>query len=211
MKPKSLSFRLNSLVIAALLRATAVSAEPSTALDRFHPAPAGDAFLGVPSASVGDTLRPSFALLGAYGDSPLRQRYTAPGQPVQTRILVGHQIFAYTLGSVEFGRRFKLEAALPVALSQGGEATREASLSLSAPGGTGLGDLRLGGRIEVAEQQGFFPSVALALSAWAPTSSAGPYSGAPGFRAAPALIVGAELPYLVWSASLARRFQKSSA
>jgi outer membrane protein OmpA-like peptidoglycan-associated protein len=210
-KPKSLFFRFSPLAFAIALRSTAASAETSTPLDRFHPAPAGDAFLGVPSASVGDVFRPSFAILGAYAASPLRQRFARPGEPEQTRTLVDHQLFAHALGSVEFARRFKLEAALPVALSQDGAGTSEAGISLAAPGAAGLGDLRLGGRVEVAEQHGLFPSVALAFSAWAPTSSAGPYSGAPGFRAAPALIVGAELPYLVWSASLARRFQESSA
>jgi outer membrane protein OmpA-like peptidoglycan-associated protein len=199
-----------ALTLAVALRSTVASAETSTPLDRFHPAPAGDAFLGVPSASVGDLLRPSFAILGAYAASPLRQRISPPGGPEQTRILVSHQLFAHALGSVEFARRFKLEAALPVVLSQGGSGTSDAGISLAAPGAAGLGDLRLGGRVEVAEQRHLFPSVALALSVWAPTSSAGPYSGAPGFRAAPALIVGAELPYLVWSASLARRFQESS-
>jgi OOP family OmpA-OmpF porin len=210
-KPKLLSFRFGPLALAVVLRSTAASAETLTPLDRFHPAPAGDAFLGVPSASVGDTLRPSFAILGNYAASPLRQNLLRPGEPKQTRILVGHQLFTHALGSVEFARRFKLEAALPVALSQGGAGTSETGISLAAPGAAGLGDLRLGGRVEVAEQRGLFPSVALALSVWAPTSNAGPYSGAPGFRAAPALIVGAELPSLVWSASLARRFQESSA
>ncbi|MCU0659992.1 MAG: hypothetical protein MUF64_33405 [Polyangiaceae bacterium] len=175
-------------------------------LDRWNPAPAGDDFLSVPSAHVGDRLRPSFALLGAFARSPLRQRLLLDGQTVGERALVSHQLFVHGLASIEFARRFKVEAALPVALSQGGE--QATGLTLSAPGGAGLGDLRLGARAEVAEQEGWFPSVALGLSVWLPTASAGPFSGASGARVAPALTVSSLHPRFLWAASLQRRFQE---
>lgn len=205
-----LCFRPGLLVLGGLTLSATAAAEPTTALDRFSPAPAGDGFLGVPSAVVGDTLRPSFALLGSHAASPLRQRVQRPGEPEGMRTLVGHQTFVHALVALEFGRRFKLDAAMPVALSQGGEASGEA-IALTAPGGAGLGDLRLGGRVEVAEQRGLLPSVALAFAAWLPTSGAGPYSGASGVRAAPSLIVGAEQRRFLWSAALTRRFQEPEA
>lgn len=175
-------------------------------LDRWNPAPAGDDFLSVPSAHVDDRLRPSFALIGAFARSPLRQRLLLDGRTVGERALVSHQLFLHGLASIEFARRFKVEAALPVALSQGGE--QATGLTLSAPGGAGLGDLRLGGRAEVAEQEGWFPSVALGLSVWLPTASAGPFSGASGARFAPVLTVSSLHPRFLWSASLQRRFQE---
>jgi outer membrane protein OmpA-like peptidoglycan-associated protein len=128
------------------------------------------------------------------------------GQTIGERALVSHQLFVHGLASIEFARRFKVEAALPVALSQGGE--QATGLTLSARGGAGLGDLRLGARAEVAEQEGWFPSVALGLSVWLPTASAGPFSGASSARVAPALTVSSLHPRFLWSASLQRRFQE---
>lgn len=209
---KTLSLRFLSTIIVlfgSALSATA-HAEPSTSLDRLSPAPAGDSFLGVPSAIVGDSLRPSFALLGSFASSPLRQYISRAGVPTTTRVLVSHQAFAHLLGSLEFAQRFKLDIDVPIALSQAGEASAP-EVALGAPGSFGLGDLRLGARAGVAPQNGWIPAVAIALSVWLPTSNAGPYGGGSDARMAPTLLVGAEYPRFLWSVALSRRFQQPSA
>lgn len=192
------------------LSATA-SAEPSTALDRLVPAPAGDGFLAVPSAPVGDTLRTSFGILGSFAKSPLSLRLKSGDQVLGSQTLVSHQMIVHALASIEFLRRFKLEVDAPLIVSQAGQASTDKSVPLDTPGGVAGGDLRLGARAEIAEQKGARPSVAAAFSVWLPSSNPGPYNGASDVRLAPWLIVGADAPRYAWSVAIARRLQDAAA
>src|SRR3954468_10115921 len=69
--------------LCSLLGATRASAQASALssapLDRFEPAPAGDAFFPVPSADVPGDLRPAVGLTWSYARDPL-VLHTASGR-----------------------------------------------------------------------------------------------------------------------------------
>ncbi|WP_437308960.1 OmpA family protein [Sorangium sp. So ce388] len=206
------SARVMAPLLASPLLAAAFSmpaaAQEATALDRLAPAPAGDGLSTVPSAVVSGDLRPAVGLLFSYSHQPLSVRGTDPPGAVTW---VDRQAILHALASIELARRVKLDLDAPLVLDQGGASGAVGGISLAAPGGgVSLGDLQVGGRVALLPQQGLRPAAALGLSVWLPTGDEAAFSGAGAVRYAPRVLVGAEHPGFLWSASAGGRFQQDS-
>src|SRR5947207_2431716 len=78
---------------------------PVGALDRFDPAPAGDALFGVTSPDVPGTLRLSGSLVASYAHDPLVLRQSG-GDPALT--WVADQALVHVLFAVDLFRRVKV-------------------------------------------------------------------------------------------------------
>jgi outer membrane protein OmpA-like peptidoglycan-associated protein len=202
--------RLGALLVglATILAPVSAGAQPAGALDRFEPAPASDAFFSAPSADVTGVLAPAIGLTLSYAHNPLVLRTTSGnGEPVRW---VDHQLVLHTLLSMELFERVKLEMDLPVTLSEGGTSGTLGGIAVTAPAGTKVNDLRVGGRVALLHQDGWLPAVGLSFSVWAPTGDAEAFTGSPATRYAPSLIVGATYRRVVWSAFVGRRFQSET-
>jgi len=195
--------------LGSVLGATRAAAQPvtqaSAPLDRFEPAPAGDAFFAVPSADVAGDLRPAVALAWSYARDPLVLR-TVSGREAKLH-WVDHQMILHAMASFQLFHRLELELDLPFTLAQGGTTGVLAGTSVEAPSGASLNDIRASGRLALLRQDGGIPAAALSFAAWIPSGDAASFAGGGAARYAPALIVGADYGRVLWSATLGRRFQ----
>jgi len=196
---------------ATLLHSARASGQEATALDRFDPAPASDAFFTVPSADVRGDLRPGAAALLTYADRPLQIRAApASGEGGAALGWVSRQLVLHALADVQIARRFSVDLDVPFTLDQGGTSGVIADRAVQAPSGAAVGDLRLGARAVLVRGDGLLPGAALRLSLWLPSGDDGAFSGAPSARFAPALLVGRDVGRWSWSATLGGRFQSTS-
>lgn len=193
----------------ASAQGTASPGAASAPLDRFEPAPAGDAFFAVPSAAVTGTLRPALDLSWSYARDPLVLR-TKSGNVAPLR-WVDHQMILHAMASLQLVKRVELDIDFPFTLSQGGTSGTLGGTSVVAPSGATLNDVRAGGRVALLRQDGGVPGAGLAFSAWLPTGDATAFAGAGSARYAPSLIVGADYSRFLWSATVGRRFQHERA
>ncbi|EYF06517.1 OmpA family protein [Chondromyces apiculatus DSM 436] len=184
------------------------AAQESTALDRFDPAPAGDAFFSVPSASVPGKLAPGAAALLSYARDPLSLRRQSDEGDELT--WVSRQVVLHVLVSMELFERVKLDLDVPVTVEQGGTSGTLGTQTVTAPSGAQAGDLRVGGRVALLGQDGAVPAAALRMSVWLPGGGARAFSGTESARFAPALVVGGEYPRWLWSATFGGRFVPAS-
>ena len=189
----------------ASAQASASSGVVSAPLDRFEPAPAGDPFFAVPSARVAGDLRPAIGLTWTYAHDPLVLR-TLSGRTAPLA-WVDHQTILHTQASLQLFRRVELDIDFPFTLGQGGTTGSIGGVSVVAPSGATLNDVRAGARVVLIRQRGFVPDVALAFSAWFPTGDAESFAGGGTARYAPSLIFSAESRHLVSSLTFGRRFQ----
>lgn len=196
--------------LCSLLGATRASAQAAAhaaaPLDRFEPAPAGDMFFAVPSAGVAGELCPAVGVTWSYARDPLVLR-TASGRSPPLH-WVDHQMILHAQASLQLFKRVELDLDFPFTLGQGGTSGTLAGVSVVAPSGAALNDVRAGGRVVLLRQNGGIPAAALAFSAWFPTGDAESFAGGGSARYAPSLIVGADYRRFVWSATLGRRFQR---
>jgi OmpA-OmpF porin, OOP family len=196
-----------ALLHPASSRAQTVTA---TALDRFEPSPAADSLITIPDATVFGQLRPVAGVVLSYANSPLVVRQDDGTGSVAVREVVADHLILHTMLGLEVARRLKVEVDVPLTLLQGAgpEAPPDSSYRLpESDSPMPLNDIRAGARVALLQQRGYFPSAALAFSAWFPTGDETRYTGATGFRYAPAVIVGTSNPGFVWSTTLAGRFQ----
>ena len=199
--------------LCSLLGATRASAQASALssapLDRFEPSPAGDSFFAVPSADVAGHLRPAVGLTWTHARDPLVLR-TASGRTPPLH-WVDHQMILHAMASVQLLRRVELDIDFPFTVSQGGTSGSLGGVSVVAPSGATLNDVRAGARVVLLRQDRGIPAAALAFSAWFPTGDAESFTGGGSARYAPSLIVGADYSRFLWSATLGRRFQRERA
>jgi outer membrane protein OmpA-like peptidoglycan-associated protein len=182
----------------------------ATALDRLEPSPAGDGLLSVPDAIVAGELRPTAGVVLSYADAPFVIFRSDGVTLAKDREVVANQLVLHTLLGLEVARRLKIEVDVPMTLVQGAgpEAPPDSSYpSLGDEPAKPLNDIRTGARVELVRQRGYVPAAALAFSLWIPSGDEARYTGAAGFRYAPALVVGASTARLVWSAAVSGRFQ----
>ncbi len=193
-------------VIAVALAATDASAQESTALDRFEPAPAGDDFSVVPSAAVRGWLRAAFAAGVGYARAPLvvANRTGAP-----LREVVGHHVAGHALVSLSFLERGMLELDLPATLHQSGDAATPTTAAFAVPRSAALQDLRLSGRLELVEQEQFVPSIALSGSFHLPTGDRGAYAGTGNVRFTPRVTLSSDYGPMKWAFGVFRSFDPS--
>ncbi len=198
----ALSIGLSAALATAAPR-TAV-AQAKGALDRLDPAPAGDPFFGVPSAEVDGRARLAATALVSYARDPL----VVNGGSGDSLAWVRDQAFLHVMLSAQLFRRLELAVDLPFAIAEGGQSGSIGPVSVTAPHGAALADLRAGGRLLLLRQQGLVPAASLAFSVWVPIG--GDYSGSGTARYQPAIIVGGRYSHFVWTATMGARFQSES-
>jgi outer membrane protein OmpA-like peptidoglycan-associated protein len=191
----------SALLALALVLGSAIAEAATdiseTALDRYDPAPPGDALLWLPDASVDGNAELDAGARFSYARSPLRLRTAAGSEQI-----VSYQLIAHALLAAELARRFKLLLDAPFVVSQDGPASNR----FGTPSGAAIGDLRLDTRAELVAARGVWPAGALELELRLPTGN-GDYAGDPSARYGVATIVGANLDRWLWRARFGVRYR----
>ncbi|MFO0554397.1 MAG: OmpA family protein [Polyangiaceae bacterium] len=176
-------------VTLALVASTAAAAEPSVALDRFTPPPAGDPLLVARPAVEGE-LRPAVALVTSVAYAPLRAGDVATVEVQWTQ----HQLLSLSLFE-----RWLVGVDVPFTAYQSGVGWDAASDP--QPHAT-FDDLALLNRLELWEGTGYMPSAAVAFTLFAPTGDAGAYTSTGHVRYAPSILLGADSGRFLWTLEL---------
>lgn len=184
-----------ALVLVSLLvvapRCARADETPSLLL---QPAPAGDRGAFVEGAAVRGHLLPSARLLVDYARDPLVVR------DAQQRIdhVIEWQSSLHVLGALSLWHRVAFHIDVPLVLAGAGDAPPATSGATSAlrPADTGLGDLRLGGRVRIFgtdEDARVQAALAVAAALWLPTAGDG-YAGDGALRGRGALLLELDAP-----------------
>jgi len=194
-------------LLAALLAAgAAMTAAPDAsaqatagtiALDRFEPAPAGDATFGVPAPTIGGHLVPRFYLAFDYADKPLRIFGDGEETP-----LVEKQGILRLDASLALWDRLLVSLDIPAAVINSGKNPSTPGVTLRPPEGAALGDLRLGLRARLVGRDKSPFQASLGGYLFAPTGPAGAYTGDGAARGSLHAIFGGDIASrFVWSAN----------
>ncbi|MBK7585455.1 MAG: OmpA family protein [Myxococcales bacterium] len=198
------SLRSTAAFAIAVLCSGVAGAEPEVALDRFEPAPAGDALLSTPDFDVGGANRLSLGASFLYAHEPLVLFVERNDGTSERTVLVDHQALLHLQGSFALSRSLLVEADLPTIVSQGGDRGRAGALSLGDPSGSDVGDLRVGSRLALLDQKDFVPGASFAASLWFPTAT-GRYAGTSSVRAGAGVVFGTNYDHFFWRANLGAR------
>lgn len=192
-------------VLAAGAPATA-RAQGATPLERFQPAPIGDALFASPQVSAGGYLAADAGLVFSFADAPLALR-TRDGADVYTDAgaIVGHQAVLHLMASAALFSRVKIELDAPMTVDQSGDSPSAGGAAVASPSGFAMNDLRLGARVTAVEPGGYLPGAAIAFSAFLPTGDPNAFTSTGSARFEPRLVLGADYGRLVWSASIGRQ------
>ena len=190
-------------VVSAWSRAA--SAQSQTSLERFEPPPPSDPSAVFASAGVDGSLRPSFGASLVYANAPLVLVRDATGD--EARAVVEHQLVLHVLASLAIASRALVEIDFPTSLLLTGDDATTDTAGYGAPSGATQGDLRVGGRFEALEQNGWIPSAAFGLAVWLPTGDESKYTSTGGVRFAPSLSVSGDYDSWLFGVTLARRFE----
>jgi outer membrane protein OmpA-like peptidoglycan-associated protein len=199
-----LGFVAALLALAGALGSRSAAAQAGGAIERFEPAPAGDAMFGVPSPAVGGHLVPRATAIFDFAYEPLS---ITDGK---SRVaIVSQQAFLHLDASFALWDRLLISADMPFALVQGGDSPTVAGVDFSSPSGAQVGDLRLGarGRIWGAYWDPF--QIGVGGYVFLPTAPKGSYAGDGSTRGEPQLLLGGRLTHFVWSASLGATLKTS--
>lgn len=204
------------LGVAAALALSALSvpaaAQSATPLERYQPAPVGDALFASPSVAAGGYLGVDAGLLFSFADTPLALRtVNAAGEYTDAGAIVGHQAVLHVMASAALFSRLKVDLDVPMTVDQGGSSPSAGSTAVASPSGFAMNDLRIGARLTAFEPGGYVPGVAIAFSAFLPSGNAGAFTSTGSARFEPRLILGADYGRLVWSASIGRQLADGSA
>ena len=195
-KPRKL---FNTFLLLGLFWPNLVAGEETLDADRLEPAPAGDPFVGVDGTKV-EPLALSVGLLASYAKDPL---VATAGD--REAAVIADQFVLHGLVALSFAERVKLHLNLPTTLLQSGDSPSFGGLTLSSPEEVTSGDLRVGGRVVLNQQQGAVPAIALSLEVWAPTGNESEYTSSGEARLGMGLAAGAQLGDWLWGANLGRR------
>jgi OmpA-OmpF porin, OOP family len=189
---------------AALIAAVALSqsatarAQPSLALDRFDPAPAGDRFFGVPSPFVAGELTPHLMALLDYAHNPLILRSTSSGKDVGN--VVTSQLYLHINGSLALWNRVGINVDAPFALFQQGDNPKAGGTTFKSPSSAQVGDIRGGLRLRLFGDY-FDPfQIGVGGYVWFPTGPKNGFVGTGQVRGEPHLLLGGRVnDRFVWS------------
>jgi outer membrane protein OmpA-like peptidoglycan-associated protein len=189
------------ITLALLFGSSIVHAQngiSEAAIDRYDPAPPGDALPWVPDAAIEGNLEIAAGARFSYARLPLVLE-----TPAGSERIVTHQLILHALVAAELARRFELSIDAPFALSQAGAGDSR----FASPSGAAMGDLRLGAASELVEARGVLPGGPLALELWLPTGD-GEYASSPSPRYGAAAVVGADLDGWLWRARAGARYRR---
>ena len=197
-----------ALVLAALTLARPSLAQSSGAtgsLERFHPAPAGDALFGVPSPSVGGHLVPRAAAIVDFASRPLSIQSDSGKLAI-----VESQLFLHLDVSFALFDRVLVSVDMPFALAQSGESPTVLGVPFASPKSAQVGDLRLGARARIFG--GYWDPFQLGVGGYVyvPTAPGASYAGDGAVRGEPQLLIGGRVQRFVYSASLGTTLRAST-
>ena len=161
----------------------------------FSPAPPGDTFFTIPDARAPGHLVPAAGLVISYAHEPLileMNHHRVPGGK-----LVREQVWGFAQASLGLGSRFRLDASLPVVLSQQGD---HYFSSVPRVANSGLGDFQLGLLGSIARVGHL--DLGAGLDLMLPTGSRQAYAGDGGVVALPKAVVGLEAGSWVYGAQM---------
>lgn len=201
-------FSLVAFALSALLTSS-VSAQESTrvtgALERFQPAPAGDALFGVASPWIEGHLLPRANLIVDFAYHPLSI------QDGETRsTIVAHQTYLHLNASLALYDRFLVSLDMPFALAQSGDSPRVVGVNLPSPNSAEVGDLRIGARAKLLGGPTELFQIALGGYLYVPTGPSGSYAGDGAVRGTPQLVIGGKYQWLLYSASAGTTLRASA-
>ena len=197
-------WRSRSLALLALPTALGLLVAPQTAvatdslaLDRFQPAPAGDRFLGVPSAYVPGDLDLHAALLFDYAYKPL----SLEGSAAQAPSFITYQAVAHVNFTLALDKKVLLNLDVPALSFQAGNTSQP-----THP--VDFGDIRVGERSRLFGRDGAPFQLAFGTYFWVP-SATGASSGDGKVRGMPYLSAGGLGGAVVWTSLLGAEFRFS--
>jgi OmpA-OmpF porin, OOP family len=180
---------LLGLSLAAVSLSTAQNARAAggagIALDQFDPAPAGDAFFGVPSPFARGSLVPRAVLMFDYAAQPLRLT-----QNGAQSLVVGRQAFFHVNASLTIQDRLLISVLLPVAVLQNGDSPAVRGDTLPSPTSAQVGDLRFGMRVRMIGDDDDPFQLGLGANVYLPTAPSDSFAGEGSIRAEPQLLAG---------------------
>jgi outer membrane protein OmpA-like peptidoglycan-associated protein len=185
--------------------ALAQSSGATGSLERFHPAPAGDAMFGVPSPSVGGHLVPRAAAVFDFASRPL----SIQGDTGKFAI-VESQLFLHLDVSFALFDRVLVSVDMPFALAQSGESPTVLGVPFASPKSAQVGDLRLGARARI--YGGYWDPFQLGVGGYVyvPTAPGASYTGDGAVRGEPQLLIGGRVQRFVYTASLGTTLRASA-
>ncbi|MFT3775466.1 MAG: OmpA family protein [Minicystis sp.] len=196
-----------ALLAAALgLAPRPAAAQATGALERFTPAPAGDAMFGVPSPAVGGHLVPRATAVFDFAYKPL----SIQDQNGTRYSIVSRQAFLHIDASLALWDRLLVSVDMPFALIQAGDSPTVAGQTFPSPSGAQVGDLRLGARGRIYGEYWDPFQIAVGGYVWVPTAPKGSYAGEGAVRGQPQLLLGGRAPYFVWNVALGPTLRGSS-
>jgi OmpA-OmpF porin, OOP family len=192
-----------ALVLARPSRAQSSGATGS--LERFHPAPAGDAMFGVPSPSVGGHLVPRAAAVVDFASRPLSIQSDSGKFSI-----VESQLFLHLDVSFALFDRVLVSVDMPFALAQSGESPTVLGVPFASPKSAQVGDLRLGARARI--YGGFWDPFQIGVGGYVyvPTAPGASYAGDGAVRGEPQLLIGGRYQRFVYNASLGTTLRASA-
>lgn len=202
MRTHSRHLRLGQgLVLAASLVASSTAAAqnateaPKLAINRFHPAPAGDRMFGVQSPDVAGHLALRASALFDYAHNPVVLR-DKNGE--NAGAIVGGQLFFHLGASLSLRDRFAVNLNIPMALAQSGDSPTIDGRTFSSPSGFAFGDLRFGARVRLLGDYDDAVQLGLGGFVWLPTGS-GDFVTDGSIRGMPQILVGGRVGRSVYS------------
>ena len=169
------------------------------ALNQLEPAPAGDAFFGVPSAGVGGHLVPRAMVMFDYAHRPLRYSSSAGETPI-----VASQGFLRVDASLALWDRLQVSVDMPFAIVQSGQDPQIPGVDFHPPSSAAVGDLRLGLRGRIAGGDRDPIQIGLGSYLFLPTGSTDGYAGEGAARGMFQALLGGRVGTsvgFVWSAA----------
>jgi outer membrane protein OmpA-like peptidoglycan-associated protein len=194
-------------IASLLVMKSAAAQDKGFALQQFEPAPAGDRFFGVPDAHVTGT-QPYVMLLGNYGYKPLSLRQqNASGGYDNIATLDKNQFYLHIDATMTVADRLLINVDVPIALAQSGDSTTSGGQAINNNVGSGLADIRAGGRINIVGSAKDPFSFAVGGDVWLPTGKQEKLTGDENLRGAPKLYVSGNTGSFVYSANLGYMFR----
>ena len=191
--------------LVLLLGRPALAQTNGGALERFTPAPAGDAFFGVASAAVGGHLVPRASAIVDFAYHPLSIQFDGTRS-----VIVSQQTFLHLDASFALWDRVLVSADMPFALAQGGDAPTVGGVAFPSPSGAQAGDLRLGARVRLYGDYWKPFQIGVGGYVYVPTAPSHSYAGDGEVRGRPQVVLGGRASHFVWSASLGTELRAST-
>ncbi|WP_044986038.1 OmpA family protein [Sorangium cellulosum] len=171
MRSSSIAAAASAAVLVTLASAARGQSSGGFSLDRFEPAPAGDAFFGVPSPAAPGHLAPRVYAMVDYAHRPI---HSSGDDSID---LVSSQAFLRLDASLALWDRLLLSIDAPLAIAQGGDDPRIAGVEFTELRAPELGDLRFGARVRLLGEDAGPLQLGLGGYLFAPTGTPAQYTG----------------------------------